>query len=107
MILTQASQRAATQPLSDGAIAVIIVVVIVVLVYVEHLKRRLTESRGLCEVGCGRAYACRDCLRCDERSCNAGCISCRPRSEWDGLSRGINKLGERLGLNSYSKRNRE
>ena len=106
MILIEASQRAATQPLSDSTVIVIVVVFIVFVGYIETLKQRVVAASGMCEVGCGRPYACDECLRCDERSCNAGCMSCRPRSEWDPLSQRINKLGERLGLNNYSKRNR-
>jgi hypothetical protein len=35
-----------------------------------------------CECGCERpAMPC--CGRCDSRECNAGCIMCRPRDEWD------------------------
>lgn len=87
----------ATQ-LSNGTIAVVLVIFWLFVVAISYLQQKLIEARGVCSVGCGRPYACRDCCRCDDRDCNAGCISCRPRSEWDPISRSINQLGERLGL---------
>lgn len=62
------------------------------VIAIEALKRR----SPYCEVGCGAPWACKECHRCADRKCNAGCINCRPRSEWDPISRSINKLGEKL-----------
>lgn len=42
-----------------------------------------------CEAGCGADAACEMCDRCDDRGCNGGCIYCRPKEEWDFLSRMI------------------
>ena len=55
------------------------------------------DRRSLtCGAGCGNPWTCEHCRRCDNRRCNAGCINCRPREDWDPVSRGINRLGRRL-----------
>ena len=46
------------------------------------------EKSGPCEV-CGEADGMPCCGRCDDPDCNAGCIQCRPKEEWDGLTRFI------------------
>lgn len=43
-----------------------------------------------CEI-CGKHSARACCGRCDDRSCNAGCIYCRPRDEWDSVTLTMNE----------------
>lgn len=82
--------------LSESAMTVIMTLVILVAVFASMWNRERTRRLGLCEVGCGHPYACGECLRCNNRECNAGCLSCRPRAEWDGLTRAINDAGKPL-----------
>lgn len=41
----------------------------------------------LCEVCGTQAAACAECGRCSDVDCNAGCMFCRHKNEWDPQTR--------------------
>ncbi len=53
----------------------ILIVVFIALIVGFSIYKDVTRDRTRCEF-CGGAPTCKDCGRCFNRRCNAGCIFC-------------------------------